>query len=144
MFAAAFGDGAALGPAIDYVTEEQPLGTGGGIRNAARRCGSGPDDPVVVLNGDVLSGHDLGARSTLHVESGADVTLHLVEVDDPSRVRLRCRPTTTGRVTAFLEKTPDPVDQPDQRRLLRLPPRGDRRDPGRAGRCRWSARRSPV
>jgi mannose-1-phosphate guanylyltransferase len=108
MFAAAFGDGSGLGLEIDYVYEEEPLGTGGGIRNAASRLRSGPDDPVVVLNGDVLSGHDLPAQLDMHRKADAAVTLHLVEVDDPAR--FGCVPTDdSGRVTAFLEKTPNPV-----------------------------------
>jgi mannose-1-phosphate guanylyltransferase len=93
---------------IDYVTEDEPLGTGGGIRNVAGLLESGPDDPVVILNGDVLSGHDLAAQIATHVETGADATLHLTEVDDPRA--FGCVPTDSrGQVTAFLEKTPDPV-----------------------------------
>jgi mannose-1-phosphate guanylyltransferase len=108
MFADSFGDGSGLGLEIDYVHEEEPLGTGGGIRNAASRLRSGPDDPVVVLNGDVLSGHDLPAQLDMHRKADAAVTLHLVEVADPAR--FGCVPTDdTGRVTAFLEKTPNPV-----------------------------------
>jgi mannose-1-phosphate guanylyltransferase len=108
MFAECFGDGSGLGLEIDYVHEEEPLGTGGGIRNAASRLRSGPDDPVVVLNGDVLSGHDLRAQLDLHRKSDAAVTLHLVQVPDPAR--FGCVPTDdNGRVTAFLEKTPHPV-----------------------------------
>jgi len=108
LFAAEFGDGSALGLELDYVEEEVPLGTGGGIRNAAARLRGGPEDPVVVLNGDLLSGHDLGAQLDLHEKSEAAVTLHLVEVDDPAP--FGCVPTdAAGRVTAFLEKTPDPV-----------------------------------
>jgi mannose-1-phosphate guanylyltransferase len=85
-----------------------PLGTGGGIRNAAALLRGGPDDPVVVLNGDILSGHDLPAQVDLHRKKDAAVTLHLVPVDDPSRYG--CVPTdVAGHVTAFLEKTPDPV-----------------------------------
>jgi mannose-1-phosphate guanylyltransferase len=68
----------------------------------------GPEEPVVVLNGDVLSGHDLPAQVDLHRKADAAVTLHLVPVDDPSRYG--CVPTDkAGRVTAFLEKTPNPV-----------------------------------
>src|ERR1019366_2188194 len=64
--------------------------------------------PVVVLNGDILSGHDLAAQLDLHCKADAAVTLHLVEVPDPAR--FGCVPTdSAGRVTAFLEKTPDPV-----------------------------------
>ena len=61
-----------------------------------------------MLNGDILSGHDLGAQLDLHRKADAAVTLHLVEVPDPSR--FGCVPTDfDGRVTAFLEKTPNPV-----------------------------------
>jgi mannose-1-phosphate guanylyltransferase len=109
MFASSLGDGSAFGLSIDYVTEEVPLDTGGGIRNAARSLrGSGAADPVVVLNCDILSGHDLGAQVDLHIKTDAAVTLHLVEVADPTP--FGCVPTdASGRVTAFLEKTPDPV-----------------------------------
>src|SRR5580692_2457774 len=109
MFAACFGDGSAFGLEIDYVQEDVPLDTGGGIRNAAASLrGTGPGDPVVVFNSDVLSGHDLGAQVDLHRKTDAAVTLHLVEVDDPSRFGVV--PTdSSGRVTAFLEKTPNPV-----------------------------------
>ena len=109
MFAECFGDGAAFGLSIDYVQEDVPLDTAGGIRNAAGSLfGGGPADPVVVLNSDILSGHDLGAQVDLHCKKDAAVTLHLVEVADPSRFGVV--PTDhSGRVTAFLEKTPDPV-----------------------------------
>jgi mannose-1-phosphate guanylyltransferase len=108
MFTEAFGDGAQFGLSIDYVYESEPLGTGGGIRNAAALLRGGPDEPIVVLNGDILSGHDLPAQIDLHRKKEAAVTLHLVPVDDPSRYG--CVPTDeSGRVTAFLEKTPNPV-----------------------------------
>jgi mannose-1-phosphate guanylyltransferase len=108
MFTEAFGDGSGFGLSIDYVHEAEPLGTGGGIRNAASLLRGGPDDPIVVLNGDVLSAHDLPVQVDLHHKTDAAVTLHLVEVDDPSRYG--CVPVdAAGRVMAFLEKTPNPV-----------------------------------
>jgi len=108
MFAEVFGDGERYGVEVVYVHEAEPLGTGGGIRNAAASLRSGPEDPVVVLNGDVLSGHDLGAQLDLHRKAEAAVTLHLVEVPEPAR--FGCVPTDVdGRVTGFLEKTPHPV-----------------------------------
>ncbi len=108
MFAECLGDGSSFGLEITYVQEDVPLGTGGAIRNAAAALRSSPDSPVLVLNGDVLSGHDLAAQVDLHVKRDAAVTLHLVEVPDPSR--FGCVPVDgAGRVTAFLEKTPDPV-----------------------------------
>jgi mannose-1-phosphate guanylyltransferase len=108
MFAQVFGDGSGFGLEIAYVHEPEPLGTGGAIRNAAASLLARPEDPVVVLNGDVLSGHDLGAQLDLHSKADAAVTLHLVEVPDPAR--FGCVPTDlSGRVTAFLEKTSEPV-----------------------------------
>jgi mannose-1-phosphate guanylyltransferase len=109
MFASVLGDGAEFGLSVDYVQETVPLDTAGGIRNAASSLrGSGAADPVVVLNSDILSGHDLRAQVDLHSKTDAAATLHLVEVPDPSR--FGCVPTDeSGRVTAFLEKTPYPV-----------------------------------
>jgi mannose-1-phosphate guanylyltransferase len=96
------------GLSVDYVTEPVPLGTGGGIRNVADRLRSEPDEPLVVVNGDVLSAHDLRAQLALHRDTRAAVTLYLTEVDDPRP--FGCVPLDpAGRVTAFLEKSPDPV-----------------------------------
>ena len=104
VFEAEFGDGSALGLDIDYVFEEEPRGTGGGIANVAPKLRY---DTALVFNGDVLSGADLSALLTSHHERQADVTLHLVRVGDPRA--FGCVPTdSTGAVTAFLEKTQDP------------------------------------
>ncbi len=103
VFEPYFGDGSALGLALEYVTEEEPLGTGGAIRNAAKRLESGPDEPVLVFNGDILTGLDITALVGTHRRAGADVSLHLTRVPDPRAFGLV--PTDgTGRVTAFLEK----------------------------------------
>jgi mannose-1-phosphate guanylyltransferase len=108
LFHEEFGDGGGLGLDLRYVTEDEPLGTGGAIAHAAVALDGAPDAPVVVLNGDILSGHDIAAQVRLHVDRDADVTLHLVRVADPRR--FGCVPTDgDGRVTAFLEKMPDPV-----------------------------------
>jgi mannose-1-phosphate guanylyltransferase len=108
VFQEHFGSGEDLGVRIDYVTETEPLGTGGGIRNVAPLLESAPDDPVLIVNGDVLSGHDIGAQLELHRRRDAAVTLHLVEVDDPRA--FGCVPTDShARVTGFVEKSPNPV-----------------------------------
>jgi mannose-1-phosphate guanylyltransferase len=108
VFAAHFGDGGSLGLTIDYVHETEPRGTGGGLRNVAAHLHGAPDAPVIVLNGDVLSGHDLTAQLEAHRRVEAAITLHLVAVPDPRA--FGCVPTDAdGRVTAFLEKTPTPV-----------------------------------
>ena len=57
---------------LTYVTEEVPLGTAGAIRNVAAALDDDPDHPVVILNGDVLSGHDLAAQlARLRARRGA-------------------------------------------------------------------------
>ncbi len=108
MFADCLGDGSAFGTEIVYAQEGTPLGTGGAIRNAAQALRGGPGSPVLVLNGDVLSGHDLAAQLDLHSKAEAAVTLHLVEVSDPAR--FGSVPTDAdGRVTAIEEIPPGVV-----------------------------------
>jgi mannose-1-phosphate guanylyltransferase len=105
VFQSYFADGSAFGVEIEYVVEAEPLGTGGGIRNVADRLRG---DTVLIFNGDVLSGVDLRALLATHHEAAADATLYLTKVDDPRA--FGCVPTDAdGRVTAFLEKDPNPV-----------------------------------
>ncbi|MFM1966381.1 MAG: hypothetical protein RL134_2106 [Actinomycetota bacterium] len=109
VFAEQLGDGSHLGVEIAYAVEDEPLGTGGAIRHAAAHLVSGADDPVMVLNGDVLSGVDYASLVGQHVSAGALVTLHLVRVADPSAYGLV--PTDDqGRVLAFREKPSTPEE----------------------------------
>ncbi|WP_306323757.1 MULTISPECIES: NDP-sugar synthase [unclassified Streptomyces] len=109
VFEPYFGDGSRLGLHLEYVTEVEPLGTGGAIRNVASHLRSGPDDPVLIFNGDILTGLDIGALVHEHETTGADVSLHLSRVEDPRAYGLV--PTdSTGRVTAFLEKPQTPEE----------------------------------
>ncbi|MGP4087653.1 nucleotidyltransferase family protein, partial [Streptomyces sp. KR55] len=109
LFEAEFGDGSRLGLELEYVTEETALGTGGAIRNAAERLRSAPGEPVLIFNGDILSGVDIAALRESHRASGADVTLHLKRVADPRAFGLV--PTDAeGRVQAFLEKPQTPEE----------------------------------
>jgi len=106
VFIPYFGDGSKWGIKIKYAVEKEPLGTGGAIRNAAQLLDS--NESVVILNGDVLSSHDLGEQIRQHEANDADVTLHLTEVQDARA--FGCVPTdSNGRVTAFLEKMENPV-----------------------------------
>ncbi|KQC38941.1 MULTISPECIES: sugar phosphate nucleotidyltransferase [Frankia] len=107
VFEEYFGDGSAHGLELEYVTETEPLGTGGAIRNVAGRLRGGPDDPVVIFNGDILSGLDIQALIRRHTAADAAVTLHLTEVPDPRAFGV-VPVDADGRVTEFLEKTPDP------------------------------------
>ncbi|MDX3074777.1 NDP-sugar synthase [Streptomyces sp. MI02-7b] len=104
-----FGNGSDLGLRLEYVTEDEPLGTGGAIRNVADRLDSAPGDPVLIFNGDILTGLDIAGLVATHRRSGADVSLHLTRVDDPRAYGLV--PTDAdGRVTAFLEKPETPEE----------------------------------
>lgn len=109
VFAEQLGDGRDLGVEIAYAIEDAPLGTGGAIRHAAAHLVSGPGDPVMVLNGDVLSGTDYSALVDAHLRGDAAVTLHLVRVADPTAYGLV--PTDdAGRVLAFREKPTTPEE----------------------------------
>ncbi|MFJ7999992.1 sugar phosphate nucleotidyltransferase [Streptomyces sp. NPDC096310] len=109
VFEPYFGDGSSLGLSLEYVTERDPLGTGGALRNVASRLRSGPDEPVLIFNGDILTGLDIRALVATHTASGADVSLHLTRVEDPRAFGLV--PTDPdGRVTAFLEKPQTPEE----------------------------------
>ncbi len=66
---------------IDYAVEDHPLGTAGGIKNAEKYL---KGDPLVVVNGDVLSGLDLKEAIRTHQESGAFATITLTSVEDPT------------------------------------------------------------
>ncbi len=109
VFEEYFGDGAAFGVELIYAVEDHPMGTGGAIRNAAAHLLSDPGDPVLVFNGDVLTGVDLGNLMAVHARTAAAVTLYLTRVADPRAFGLV--PTDAdGRVTAFLEKPSTPEE----------------------------------
>jgi mannose-1-phosphate guanylyltransferase len=99
-----FGDGSDFGLELEYVTETEPLGTGGGIRNVADRLRS---EHVVVFNGDILDGHDIAGQVKLHADSGAAVTLYLTRVADP-RAFGCVLVDDNDRVLEFREKDPNP------------------------------------
>jgi mannose-1-phosphate guanylyltransferase len=112
LFAPVLGDGSRWGVRLDYVQEEEPLGTAGAIRNVVPVLGDDPDGAVVILNGDILSGHDLPGQlkdfETLRAGQQVDVSLHLVQVEDARP--FGCVPTDPdGRVTGFMEKSEHPV-----------------------------------
>jgi len=112
LFEPVLGDGSRWGVQLDYVQEDEPLGTAGAIRNVAGALRDDPDGAVVILNGDILSGHDLRRQladfETTRDGRRVDVSLHLVEVPDARP--FGCVPTDeAGRVTGFTEKSEHPV-----------------------------------
>jgi len=92
-------------PAITWVTEREPLGTGGAVVSVLDRLG---DEPFLALNGDTLTDLDLTAMLERHRSSGAAVTIALHHVEDARAFGLIER-DPTGRFVAFREKPPDPI-----------------------------------
>jgi dTDP-glucose pyrophosphorylase/CBS domain-containing protein len=75
-----FGNGDALGIDLSYVAEDEPLGTAGALRLVA----PGPE-PLVVVNGDILTTVNFRTLLQYHQESGAVLTigLRIYEVSVP-------------------------------------------------------------
>lgn len=95
------GAGAAWGARLSYSREDEPLGTGGALALAARGAVA-PGDTVVVVNGDLLSRHDLAAQVRVFEESGAAVLLHVREVSDARAYGVVS--VDGDRITGFHEK----------------------------------------
>jgi mannose-1-phosphate guanylyltransferase len=102
-FADAYPQGTCAGVALHYAVEPEPLDTAGAIRFAADHAGI--DERFLVVNGDILTDLDLDALLAFHDKRGAEGTIALQAVEDPSRFGVV--PTDEeGRVIAFVEKPP--------------------------------------
>jgi len=71
-----FGDGTKFGVELDYVTEEQPLGTAGAL--GLIETG---EEPILIVNGDILTRIDYKAMHAFHREQKADLTMAVREYD---------------------------------------------------------------
>ncbi len=104
----ALGDGEHGGVKLTYVTEPDRRGTAGAIRFAADALGERLDDRFLALNGDVLTDLDLSALIAAHEERVSRATIALYPVEDSAAYGL-VSVDDAGRVTAFVEKTGEPV-----------------------------------
>ena len=66
-----FGDGARFGVEIDYIEETDRMGTAGALSLLPER----PAEPVIVMNGDLLTSVRFDALMRFHHETGAAATL---------------------------------------------------------------------
>jgi mannose-1-phosphate guanylyltransferase len=104
VFLEAYPEGQCAGVALRYAVEAEPLDTAGAIRFAAITAGFA-DEPLVAVNGDVLTDLDVARLIDFHRDRHALATLHLTTVDDPSAYGVV--PTDDeGRVLEFVEKPP--------------------------------------
>jgi mannose-1-phosphate guanylyltransferase len=102
-FQHAYPDGTCAGIALHYAVEPEPRDTAGAIRFAA--LDAGIEERFLVLNADVLTDLDVGELIAFHERVGAEGTLALHRVEDPSAFGVV--PTDDdGRVIAFIEKPP--------------------------------------
>lgn len=103
VFTDAFPDGRIAGVEMVYAVEPEPLDTGGAIGFAARE--GGVSGTFVAVNGDVITDLDLSEQIAIHRATGAEGTIHLTPVEDPSRFGV-VPIDSDGKVTAFIEKPP--------------------------------------
>jgi mannose-1-phosphate guanylyltransferase len=91
---------------VRTVPEAEPLGTGGGMKNAE----AGISDPFFLLNSDVIASADLGAMRAAHLGRGGIGTMALFEVEDTKPFGVAAL-SDGDRITEFVEK-PEPKDAP--------------------------------
>ena len=103
--------------AYRVAVEPEPLGTAGAVRFAAESGGVTGD--FLVLNGDVLTDLDMSALVSFHAEAGAEATIALQPVADPTPYGL-VDTDAAGRVQSFSEK-PEAGSAPAARRPSQRP-----------------------
>jgi len=92
----ALGDGRRFGVRIFYSVEEEPLGTGGAVKNAEPFIA---DDIFIVLNGDILTNLDL--NKLVETLGDADGAIALVPLRSPYGI---VEFDKDGYITRFREK----------------------------------------
>jgi mannose-1-phosphate guanylyltransferase len=100
-FTDAYPDGTCAGVQLSYAVEDEPLDTAGAIRFAAGEADI--SERFIVVNGDVLTDLDVTRLVRFHDASGAEATIALHTVEDPSRYGVVVT-DVAGQVEAFIEK----------------------------------------
>ncbi len=124
-----FGDGTKFGVTMRYTHEDLPRGTAGAFKAAENLI----DEAALVLNGDVLTDIDLRGLIGYHQEKGAEATITVSRVMNPTGYGL-VEADSTGKIERFTEKPPEDEVTGDtinagvyvlERSLLdRIPPEG--------------------
>ncbi len=95
-----FGDGSHFGVCIDYSVEERPMGRGGALKLGYRLLPQ-DTDPVIALNGDIITTQPLDHLVQYHRRKGAVATVMLVPLKSPYGVVHVGR---DGQIKGFIEK----------------------------------------
>lgn len=145
------GNGSRFGVNIHYSTEEQLLGTAGGVKRMADFL----EDPFIVIYGDVLTDLDLNTLVAFHSANGSGRS-HATLTLDRRPEATHCGVVdlgTNNRVTGFVEKPkPEDITSPWvnsgimvlDHALLELIPSGRVCDFGREVLPDWLARGIPL
>ncbi len=102
-----FGDGSAFGVEVNYLEEEEQLGTAG----ALGLLPEAPTAPVIVMNADLLTNLNFAQLLDFHLASGAEATVcvreydvqipfGVVEIEGAKLLRIREKPVHTFFVNA--------------------------------------------
>lgn len=94
-----FKDGSAFGVNMEYVQPDDDYGTAGAVRYAL----SDPNEPVLIISGDLLTDFDLSEAIRWHAEKKADATLLLTRMENPLAYGIVIT-DESGRIVRFLEK----------------------------------------
>ena len=95
----AIGDGSDIGIKIEYSYEDEPMGTGGAIKQIEERL----DDVFVAANGDVFADISLEDEIRDHFQTGSQITIALAEVPNPCEFGI-ARIDDDNRILEFKEK----------------------------------------
>ena len=102
-----FDDGSRFGVSVDYVIEQEPLGTAGAVKLAEEKL----DDVFFCMNADEITNVDLQKMAEFRASRGGIAALYLHEAKDVSG--LGVVKTDGDRISAFVEK-PDPANPPSR------------------------------
>ena len=100
-----FGDGSKFGVSVEYIEEEEPLGTAGPLKKAKDLL----NEAFIVSNGDELKDINIKEMYALHKENKALATIALTKVDDPSKYGVAR--LSGSKILEFIEK-PKKEDAP--------------------------------
>jgi dTDP-glucose pyrophosphorylase len=93
-----FGDGSAFGCKIRYLHEDQPLGTAGALSLLPEI----PLNPVLVMNGDLITQADIDAMLKIHSSEANAITVGVREFSQ--QVPFGCIELRNGMVHSIVEK----------------------------------------
>jgi NDP-sugar pyrophosphorylase family protein len=105
-----FGNGSSHGVRLQYSYEDEPLGSGRAVKEAARMAGA--EGTLVVCNGDILTNIDLTAMMQAHWKTHATLSMSLARVDDPWHFGV-VDVEDDMRITRFVEKPPQGEEPSD-------------------------------